>query len=184
MVSLLAALCGRRNDALSSGDEVEDDSAVELSHVGTAAYNALRKGHNSWHHHTLWNVTSGKVVGELHQTPKGGWGFEHDPPDGHDDWFPEKMGEILSRTEYFADVMSLGPPDGLFMTKLNEALKKIAAKKLDRTIRVRFMFGNIIGMPVNCNKVIKVRLRSMIAAFSSSPFVILTRFFLSFFCRS
>jgi hypothetical protein len=98
-------------------------------------------------------VTSGQVVGELHDTPKGGWNFERDPEEGHDDWFAEKMGEILARTEIFADVMSLAPPDGIFMEHFNEALKKIAAKKLDRTITIRMMFGNIVGMPVNCTKV-------------------------------
>jgi hypothetical protein len=53
------------------------------------------------------------------------------------------------------DVMSLGPPDGLFMTKFNEALKTIAAKKPEKTIHIRMMFGNIIGMPVNCTVVIR-----------------------------
>jgi hypothetical protein len=154
MASLLESLCGTRNDALSSGDEIEDDDAVGLSHVGNAAYEVLRKNHNH-HHHTCWNITSGKVIGELDQTPKDGWVYEDDPPEGHDDWFPEKMAEILARTEIFADVMSLGPPDGIFMTKFNEALKKIVAKKLDKTVRIRMMFGNIIGMPVNCTKVIK-----------------------------
>jgi phosphatidylserine/phosphatidylglycerophosphate/cardiolipin synthase-like enzyme len=100
-------------------------------------------------------VTYGKMIGELHQTPLRGFGYEGDPPDGHDDWFPEKMGEILGRTEVWADVMSLGPPDGLFMTAMQKALKQIVDKKLDNTVRVRMMFGNIVGMPVNCNKVIK-----------------------------
>ena len=65
------------------------------------------------------------------------------------------MAQLLAKTEYWADVMSLGPPDGLFMKKFNEALKIIAAKKLGRTIVVRMMFANIIGMPVNCTKVIR-----------------------------
>lgn len=147
--------CGSgKSDALSSGDEVEDIDAVGLSYVGTAAYDTLRRRHN-WYHHSLWNVTSGHVVGELDQTPRGGWEYEADPEEGHDDWFPEKMAEILSRTEHFADVMSLGPPDGLFMTKFNEALKTIVAKELEQTVVVRMMFGNIVGMPVNCDAVLK-----------------------------
>lgn len=78
--------------------EAEDKSAEKLSHVGQAAYDALRRKH-FYYHHRAWNVTSGAVVGELHQTPKTGWGSTTDPPDGHDDWFPAAMGEIVSRTE-------------------------------------------------------------------------------------
>jgi phosphatidylserine/phosphatidylglycerophosphate/cardiolipin synthase-like enzyme len=115
---------------------------------------SLRRHHN-WYHHSLWNVTSGKIIGEMHQTPLGGFHWKKDPTDDHDDWFPEKMGEILGRTEYFADVMSLGPPDGLFMTSMQKALKQIADRKTKKTVRVRMMFGNIVGMPVNCNKVME-----------------------------
>ncbi|EEC47433.1 predicted protein [Phaeodactylum tricornutum CCAP 1055/1] len=141
----------------SSGDEIEDDDAENLSHVGQAAYDVLRKRHNR-QHHTLWNVTSGVVVGELHQTPLTGWLRDVEyPRDGHDDWFPEKMAEIMARTETWCDVMSLGPPDGLFMTQFQEALKTIAFRATGKTkpVVVRMMFGNIVGMPVNCNKVIK-----------------------------
>jgi hypothetical protein len=141
----------------SSGDEIEDDDAENLSHVGQAAYDVLRKRHNR-QHHTLWNVTSGVIVGELHQTPLTGWLRDVEyPRDGHDDWFPEKMAEIMARTETWCDVMSLGPPDGLFMTQFQEALKTIAFRATGKTkpVVVRMMFGNIVGMPVNCNKVIK-----------------------------
>ena len=91
----------------------------------------------------------------MHQTPIGGYHWTEDPTLDHDDWFPEKMGDILSRTEHFADVMSLGPPDGLFMTHLQRALKIIAdrSKATSKTIYIRFMFGNIVGMPVNCTTV-------------------------------
>ncbi|GKY95119.1 hypothetical protein MPSEU_000475800 [Mayamaea pseudoterrestris] len=146
--------CGcSTDDIASSGDECEDRSANRLSHIGTAAYETLRKHHNR-HHHQLWNVTMGEFM-SLDQTPRNGWEFTKDPEAGHDDWFPTKMADLLKRTEYWADVMSLGPPDGLFMTKFNDALKVVAAKELNRTIVVRMMFANIIGMPVNCNKVIK-----------------------------
>ena len=47
---------------------VEDPDAVDLSYVGNAAYETLRKKH-SWHKDALWNVTTGKIIGELHQTP-------------------------------------------------------------------------------------------------------------------
>jgi hypothetical protein len=134
------------NQPYDSGDEVEDDDAVGLTHVGTAAYEILRTAHNS-QHHALWNVTSGKVVGSLHQTPRNQWTGRKDPESGHSDWFPEKMAEIMSRTEHWCDVMSLGPPDGLFLDKFKEALAKIAerAEKSDKKITIRMMFGNIVG---------------------------------------
>lgn len=140
----------------SSGEECEDKSAVHLSYVGTAAYNVLRRKHN-WFHHQLWNITSGKVIGEVHQTPITSWKSERDPPDGNDLWFPQKMGEIMSRTEQWCDVMSLGPPDGLFLEEIKKALTIIADRSLTslKPVIIRMMFGNIVGMPVNCNAVIK-----------------------------
>jgi hypothetical protein len=50
-------------------------------------------------------------------------------PTNHSDWFPEKMGELVSRTEVWCDVMSLaGPPDGAFMTCMQAALKQLHSK--------------------------------------------------------
>ena len=56
---------------LSFGELATDDDATNanLSHVGLAAYDCLRSYYSEFHH-SLWNVTKGKVVGELHQTPK------------------------------------------------------------------------------------------------------------------
>jgi hypothetical protein len=93
--------CCKVPEEESSGDEVEDRSAVGLSPPAKAAYDVLRRHHNH-QHHKAWNVTSGKLIGDLHQTPLTGWGWESDPKDGHDDWFPEKMKEILERTEIWA----------------------------------------------------------------------------------
>jgi hypothetical protein len=140
--------CCNQANYESSGDEVEDDDAVGLSHVGTAAYDVLRRSHNR-QHHKLWNVTSGQVVGQLHQTPTNSWPGVTDPEAGHSDWFPEKMAEILGRTERWCDVMSLGPPDGLFMDKFQDALAKIAERSTtsEKKIIIRMMFGNIVGMP-------------------------------------
>ena len=142
---------------VNEDDIVEDDDAVDLSYVGKAAYEILRTKHAK-QHHTLWNATSGKVVGQVHQTPSAAtWVQNRDPMDGHSDWFPQKLGEIISRTEIFCDVMSLGPPDGMFMEEFQKALKKVAetSKTKEKDIIVRMMFGNIVGMPVNCNAVIK-----------------------------
>jgi len=138
---------------ISHGEEVEDKQARRLSYVGTAAYECLRTIHSEYHNE-LWNVTKGKVIGNLHQTPLEAF---PGPPDeyeeGHDDWFPEIIGEILSRTRAWADVLSLGPPDGRFMTSFQSALAKIAenAAESNRPVIVRMMFGNIPGMPCNCD---------------------------------
>ena len=94
---------------------------------------------------------------ELQQTPTGGFPRQTDPEPGHDDWFPQRMCDIMKKTQVFLDVMSLGPPDGLFLEKFKEALGHISDRSITQTdpITIRMMFGNIVGMPVNCNKVIK-----------------------------
>jgi hypothetical protein len=137
---------------------VADSSSEKLSYVGTAAYNALRFKH-AWHHHSQWNVTTGKTVGSLQQTPKADvFKSSADPSPAHDDWFPEALKEIMSKTTTWCDLMSLGPPDGIFMTKMKEALLVVcenAKSNPAKPIIVRMMFGNIVGMPVNCDKIIK-----------------------------
>lgn len=103
----------------------------------------------------MWNVTSGSVVDEVHQTPRH---FDkEDPTESHSDWFPEKMGELIGRTEYWCDVTSLGPPDGKFLDCFKAGLATLAEKSKEREhpVVVRMMFGNIVGMPVNCSSVIK-----------------------------
>lgn len=127
--------------------EVNDEDAQGLSHVGQAAYQVLSTKHGE-HHLRLWNVTTGSVVGELDQTPKGIFGEEADPEDGHSDWFPEKMAEIMKRTVTWCDVMSLGPPDGKFLEDVREAITHIH-RNADPDAPppvIRMMFGNIIGM--------------------------------------
>ena len=130
---------------LSYGEEAVDVDATKLSYVGSAAYECLRTLYSEYHHQ-LWNVSHGKVIGELHQTPKEAWpgppegeGF----PDGHDNWFPSIMADILSRTTIWADVLSLGPPDGQFMDRFQEALVKVAenAQGKDKPVVIRMMFG-------------------------------------------
>jgi hypothetical protein len=87
-----------------SGDETTDVDAIGLSHVGKAAYEVLRTQHEDAHHVT-WDVTMGKVIGEMDQTPKGCFGLEEDPPEGHSDWLPEKIAAIMERTNHWCDVM-------------------------------------------------------------------------------
>ena len=142
-------------DDESSGDEIFDKDATNLSHVGHAVHDVLRKHHNR-HHHKMWNVTRGTVVDSVHQTPKH-WDMTEDPTEEHSHWLPEKMGELIGRTEAWCDITSLGPPDGKFMKCFKAGLATLAEKSKgkDKRVVVRMMFGNIPGMPVNCTAVIK-----------------------------
>mmetsp|Transcript_23677 Transcript_23677/g.65728 ORF Transcript_23677/g.65728 Transcript_23677/m.65728 type:complete len:591 (+) Transcript_23677:112-1884(+) len=146
----------RPEDSESSGDEVEDASAKELSHVGEAAYDCLRKHHNHYHHE-LWNVTKGKMI-SLDYTPRDAFtrNDRTDPVDGHDDWFPEKIGELISRTEEWCDIVTLSDPTGKFLDAFKNALKALCTREnpLSNKIVVRILFGNVVSQPVNCNRVI------------------------------
>jgi len=137
---------------------VVDDDGCRLSYVGNAASDVLQKKYGKYWH-TLWNVTTGKVVGEVHQTPQHAmsWPTNADPPAEHDNWFPQNMGKLMSRTQKWCDITSLGPPDGQFLEAFKEGLQNIAKTASDGrdTIVVRMMFGNIVGMPVNCDAVIQ-----------------------------
>jgi len=139
---------GRRDEEEDedSGDETTDKQARKLSHVGQAAYEVLRTRHED-SHLVMWDVTTGKVVGKMDQTPKGDYfETEDEPPEGHSDWFPEKMAKIVKRTKEWCDIMSLGPPDGLFMEKLKEAIEHLNDKATEKDpIVIRMCFGNIIG---------------------------------------
>ena len=155
MNSFVSKLFGKRDDE-SSGDEVFDEDAIGLTHVGEAVHKVLGR-HANHYHQKMWNVSSGKVVGSVHQTPINLWGSSKDPVKGNDDWFPEKMAEIIGRTEKWCDIMSLGPPDGKFMSDFKAAIEKIAdrSKSAKDPIIVRFLVGNIVGMPTNCNAVLE-----------------------------
>eukprot|EP00588_Corethron_pennatum_P000488 CAMPEP_0194290114 /NCGR_PEP_ID=MMETSP0169-20130528/40589_1 /TAXON_ID=218684 /ORGANISM="Corethron pennatum, Strain L29A3" /LENGTH=681 /DNA_ID=CAMNT_0039037623 /DNA_START=52 /DNA_END=2097 /DNA_ORIENTATION=+ len=141
--------------SISYGQKAWDADAVDLSHVGQAAYECMRTKYAQYHNQ-LWNVTRGRVVGELHQTPKNAFpGPSENFEDGHDDWFPEIMGDILSRTKVWADVLSLSAPTGKFVTAFQGALAKIAenAAGNDKPVIIRMMFGNIVGAPTNCDAI-------------------------------
>jgi hypothetical protein len=129
--------------------------AGELSYVGTAAYDVLRK-HFNHYHHELWNVSAGNTLLELHATPKDAFTRTDtvDPPEHHDDWFPEKIGEIISKTETWCDICSLAPPDGLFMAAFKNALANICDRELSLgRITIRILFGNVVGMPVRIHNI-------------------------------
>jgi hypothetical protein len=151
-------LCFGKKKADDDDSSVEDQSASKLSHVGKAAYEVLRTKHAKYHK-DLWNVTAGTIEGNVQTTPK--CAFDKDsrkagPPPrepGHDQWLAEGIGEMIVRTEQWCDILTLNPPDGLFVEEIRKALAKLCEREiiLNRIV-VRFMFGNIIGLPCNCNK--------------------------------
>ena len=118
-----------------------------------------------------------QFVGNVHQTPPSTTftTLTKDPKPGHSDWLPIKLAEIIARTTIWCDVMSLGPPDGLFMDLFQEALLVVAERAKERAdnakvkakeeggseeddinpVIIRMMFGNIVGMPTNCEQVLK-----------------------------
>jgi len=140
-------------------EEVEDDDAIGLSHVGQSAYDVLRRKH-PFHHHALWNVTSGSVEA-IDQTPKQAFVTADDEKkedaeserlespvaslipeteqEGHSDWFPAKLANIVSQTEIWCDITSLAPPDGTFLSEMCKAL--LALHNKDKKIVVRIIFG-------------------------------------------
>jgi len=155
----MLSFCTGRTSQEEDATAVEDSDATHLSYVGSAAYESLRKKHH-WHHEKQWNVTTGKMVGEIQQTPNSRSSFDQtaDPFPNHSDWFPEKLSEVMSKTDHWCDILSLGPPDGLFIEKFKEALQNIYSRAKDRddkAVTIRMMFGNLPGMPINCSAVIK-----------------------------
>lgn len=121
-----------------------------LSHVGRAAVRVLKWKH-PFQYRTLWNTSAGRLV-SLDDTPKYEQ-FNPDRVENHSEWFPEKVGELIAKTEIWCDIVSLGPPDGDFLYAIRAALEKLHVK--DKVIIIRIMFGNIVGMPVNCKNVMK-----------------------------
>jgi len=152
----------RGMDADSSSDsedevEITDQSATELSYVGTAAYDVLRKKHGKFHKE-LWNVSKGKIM-DLTFTPRDAFTRTDstNPPVGHSDWLPQKLEEIISKTERWCDILSLGPPDGLFLTAFQQGLKNIChnVTDTDKKVIIRIMFGNLPTRPINITKVME-----------------------------
>ena len=132
-------------------------TSSELSHIGKAAIKELETNHSQYHE-KLWARTSGAVIGNvLSHSPRGTWNAQSDPEDGHSDWLPRDLADLLAKTEVWCDFVSLSPPDGLFLEKIKKALQSVYArsKETDKKIVIRFLFGNIITVPVNCDAVIR-----------------------------
>mmetsp|Transcript_69570 Transcript_69570/g.137687 ORF Transcript_69570/g.137687 Transcript_69570/m.137687 type:complete len:730 (+) Transcript_69570:49-2238(+) len=150
--------CEEEELSEGSDDEVDapDNGPDGLSDVGQAALDALSSTH-AVHRGVSWQVTHGKIVGEMKQTPRGGYfGDEQigsDIEESHSDFFPEKMGEIIARAEAWVDITTLGPPTGKFIDFFAKAFKELHDK--GNSITVRILFGNIVGMPTDCDAVVK-----------------------------
>jgi len=140
----------------SSSDDCFDACPMDLSHVGTAAYDVLRRDHNR-RRRELWNVTKGSVI-RLDITPRDAFTRDDrtNPVKGHDDWFPRRLEQLIAKTEEWCDILTLDPPDGMFLDAFKNGIKKICKNQvlLNRKIIIRIMFGSVPGRPPNCTKVI------------------------------
>eukprot|EP00746_Dinoflagellata_sp_MGD_P142371 gnl/MRDRNA2_/MRDRNA2_75349_c0_seq1.p1 gnl/MRDRNA2_/MRDRNA2_75349_c0~~gnl/MRDRNA2_/MRDRNA2_75349_c0_seq1.p1 ORF type:complete len:697 (+),score=158.91 gnl/MRDRNA2_/MRDRNA2_75349_c0_seq1:89-2179(+) len=141
-------------DDEADGEEYDDSG---LSYVAEAARNALTEKH-SMHRKRCWNVTHGKVVGEIKQTPpKATWGDLSaitDDPDSHSDYFPQNMFDVITRAQEWVDITSLSQPDGKFTSKFAEAIQQL--HESGNEITIRLLVGNIIGMPTDCDAVVEM----------------------------
>lgn len=151
-----------------------DTEADGLSYVADAAYQLLRTKHAK-HHNLMWNISKTRVIGSLLATPKPSV-FHYDSSDAvirktgsslkeyvkqfengdtrHSDWFVDNMCNLMCRTTMFCDLMSLAAPDGYFLEKIKAALKNICinAERTSKPIIIRMMFGNVVGRPINCDR--------------------------------
>lgn len=140
-----------------------------LTPVGKAMYTVLQERHGR-HQQQSWNLTESKMVGNVWNTPRDVLGPRKIQPTEmlglpyqpascasqlHDEWLPKQMGELISRTTYWCDILSLSPPDGQFLKEFQHALLQLSLKKTKQPIIVRILFGNIVGSPIDCNTFIR-----------------------------
>ena len=132
-------------------------AATNLSYVGTAALSLLNSSIYSTYESQLWELTSGQIIGNLQYTPSDFWNNNVDSdmmenrdeqlplPAGHSNWFAEGLGELLGRTTFYCDVMSLAPPDDYFLLEMRKGISAIIENANgidDEPIIVRMMFGD------------------------------------------
>ncbi len=156
----------RRN---SNELDINSKLVNRLTPIGQAAYRALQKRHGR-HKQESWNLTESKMIGNLWNTPRDAFstlalkpGEYPCPLDGrvscpsqlHDDWFPQQLGGLISRTTRWCDILSLSPPDGRFLEEFQNSILALSQKKVDRPIILRLLFGNIVGSPIDCNSFIR-----------------------------
>jgi len=136
---------------------VVDKDADGLSYVGAAVYQVLQEKHSKYHD-SQWNVTKSKMIGSIQHTPNASlFKTGEEPPEEHSNWLAIKMCEIVAKTTTWCDVMSLAAPDGFFLEQMKQAVKKVCenSKAAEKPVVIRMMFGNIIGVPINCEKLMK-----------------------------
>lgn len=131
----------------SASDDEWKPAQGSLSHIGEAVYQELRTNHSE-QRHKMWNITRFAMVGALRQTPPAKVFTENvhlTKESQHSDWFADEMFDLMSKTTKWCDIMSLGPPDGVFLTKMKETLSKIAenAKGNKEPVIVRMMFARM-----------------------------------------
>jgi len=132
---------------------VENQDPASHSYIVKAAIRELESNHAAYHE-KLWASTTGTVVGEIQHSPRGAWTQEGLLCDEFDsDWVPEAMGDIIEGTEVWCDCSTLEPPTGLFLEKIKSSLAKLSKKSEDSEskIVVRFLFGDHILHPTDCN---------------------------------
>lgn len=127
-----------------------------LSYVGGAALDVLNWKHSN-HKGVCWNLSHGRIVGEVAQTPpKEYWRdakITEENAVTHSDEFPARMAAVIAKAEKFVDFASLGVPDGKFLSCIVKALQKL--DKSHKRVKIRFLTGNIIGMPTDNEAILK-----------------------------
>lgn len=150
----------QRQDAESDADS--EDSEVDqeesgvghhfqgLSYIAEAAETALSIKHPMYEG-VCWNVTHGRLVGEVVQSPPSTFWKDaqltKELENYHSDDLPKKMFDVIVEAEYWVDFASLGVPDGKFLLAIVQAIKVLAES--GKEVTLRFLTGNIIGMPID-----------------------------------
>lgn len=145
------------DDEPEGPDDYFDAAGDGLSDIGNAAFQVLKE--NYWiHRRRCWNVSHGKVVGEARQTPpRDTWGnlayIVDENPETHSDCFPEDVFNMMTKAEQWVDLTSLSAPTGKFCEKITAAIQQLHESGNEVTIRL--LFGNISGMPTNCEGLVQ-----------------------------
>eukprot|EP00927_Polykrikos_kofoidii_P073526 TRINITY_DN69556_c0_g1_i1.p1 TRINITY_DN69556_c0_g1~~TRINITY_DN69556_c0_g1_i1.p1 ORF type:complete len:586 (+),score=76.23 TRINITY_DN69556_c0_g1_i1:71-1828(+) len=142
--------CDKTWDNEDDDEDVSEVSTKGLSVYGKALVEELTEECPEQYRHN-WNVSLGTICGEIMQTPpRHSWGTR-DVPAGASNCLPCTIRGIIGRAQHWVDVSSLSPPDGLFLEELANAMLDL--HNTGQEITVRFLFGNLPGMPVDCDGV-------------------------------
>lgn len=91
--------------ALAADDPMGGDG---LSYLGNAVRQSLKEKHLC-NYKSSWNITHGKIVGDVAQTPPDNqWGKEAPVPrEEHSDSFVKRMEAVIVRAQDWLDITSL-----------------------------------------------------------------------------